>query len=234
MRPVIECDWSMTPKQAIAWQERMRDRVRLEDGVRWETIRCAVGADVAYSRGTNRCYAAGVLVDTRTGETIGITTWVTESTYPYVPGLLTFREGPALVEALDLVARRPELLVFDGQGTAHPRRFGLASHMGVLYDVPSLGIAKSKLCGEHDPPGPQMGDAAPLVLQGEQVGWALRSREGCKPVYVSPGHRISMDSALAVARALLGRYRIPEITRRAHIVTRNLLESDPDPRGTLS
>jgi deoxyribonuclease V len=225
MRPVVDCDWYVTPREAIAWQEQMRRCIRLTDTGDPERVRIAAGADVAYSRRTNRCYAATVLMDLSSGDVIDQATAVVESTFPYVPGLLTFREGPALVQAF---AALPEadLLVFDGQGLAHPRRFGLACHMGVLYDRPSLGVAKSKLCGDHDPPGPNSGDAAPLLLDGEHVGWALRSRAGCKPIYVSPGHRVSVDGALALARRLIGRYRIPEITRQAHLLTRQLLASD--------
>jgi len=230
----LACDWEVTPKEAIAWQEANRHRVSLIDDRDWSTLRTTAGIDVAYLRSTNRCYAAVVVMDVTTSEILAQSTAVVDSTFPYVPGLLTFREAPAVIEALLGIPiphtrhPTPELLVFDGQGYAHPRRMGLASHMGLIYDRPSLGLAKSRLIGTDDDPGPYAGDASPLLDGDEQIGWALRSKTNCKPIYVSPGHRISMSSSLEVARMLLSRYRIPEITRQAHLLTQELMRRDPE------
>jgi len=139
----------------------------------------------------------------------------TPVSFPYVPGLLSFREVPALAGALEAAEHDPDLLLVDGQGYAHPRRFGLACHIGLLLDVPTIGCAKSRLCGEHEAPGPEAGSRAPLVDGGEVIGLALRTRTGVAPVYVSVGHRISLDAAAEwVLRLCRGR-RIPEPLRLA-------------------
>jgi deoxyribonuclease V len=226
VKVALSCDWEVTPKEAIAWQETNRHRVSLIDDRDWATLRTAAGIDVAYLKSTNRCYAGVVVIDVATNEILDQSTAVVESTFPYVPGLLTFREAPAVIEALSAIPA-PDLLVFDGQGYAHPRRMGLASHMGLIYDRPSLGLAKSRLIGTHDEPGGNAGDASPLYDGEEQIGWELRSKANCKPIYVSPGHRISVERSLQVARMLLTRHRIPEITRRAHLLTQGLLPAEP-------
>jgi deoxyribonuclease V len=134
---------------------------------------------------------------------------------PYVPGFLSFREGPAIIAALAELKIKPDLFIFDGQGIAHPRRLGIASHIGVLADMPSIGCAKSLLVGRHGVLDDQRGATAPLIYRGEQVGTALRTRSGTKPVYVSPGHRVSLDSAVRFVMACTTRYRLPETTRAA-------------------
>jgi len=135
---------------------------------------------------------------------------------PYIPGFLSFREAPAILKALEGLRQAPELLLFDGQGIAHPRRLGIASHVGLLSDLPSIGVAKSRLCGHHVAPPDTRGGSAPLYDRGELIGVALRTRPGTKPLYISPGHRISLESAVGYVMACTTRYRLPETTRAAH------------------
>lgn len=136
--------------------------------------------------------------------------------FPYVPGFLSFREVPAILDALALLPALPDLLICDGQGIAHPRRFGIACHLGLLSGLPSIGCAKSLLVGHHPPVPAERGARAPLSHHGEQVGWALRTRSGTRPVYVSPGHRVGVDTAADLVMACVTRYRLPETTRYAH------------------
>jgi deoxyribonuclease V len=137
-------------------------------------------------------------------------------TFPYVPGLLSFREGPAVLDALDKLKSPPDLLIFDGHGLAHPRRFGLACHLGLLVDIPAIGCAKSRLCGQYEEPGPHRGDTMPLIDKGEVVGAAVRTRAGVKPVFVSIGHRVDLPTSIHYVLACCRGYRLPETTRWAH------------------
>lgn len=137
-------------------------------------------------------------------------------TFPYVPGLLAFREGPVVLDALEKLGTAPDLLIFDGQGVAHPRRLGIASHIGLLVDMPSIGCAKSLLCGRHDEPGQEPGSYAPLLDRGEVIGAALRTRRDTKPVYVSIGHRVDLPTSINYVLACCRGYRLPETTRWAH------------------
>src|SRR5690606_30679403 len=146
------------------------------------------------------------------------------TSFPYIPGLLSFREGPAIMQALESITAQPDLLLFDGQGIAHPRRLGIASHIGVLTDMPSIGVAKSRLRGQvREPLGPQKGDWMPLWDKEEIIGAALRTREGVKPIFVSSGHRVSLESAIDFVMACTTRYKLPETTRHAHRLASGLL-----------
>jgi deoxyribonuclease V len=137
------------------------------------------------------------------------------TTFPYVPGFLSFRETPAVLAALDQLHVRPDLLICDGQGIAHPRRFGIACHVGLLAGMPSIGCAKSRLVGHHAPVPDERGAAVPLTHRGEQIGVALRTRPGTKPLYISVGHRISLDTAIGYVMSCTTKYRLPETTRAA-------------------
>lgn len=212
--------WDVTVAEARAIQQRLRARV--ECGDRFRRIRHVAGADVAFGNG--QAYAAVLLFsypDLRLVETAHA---VAPLTFPYVPGLLTFREGPALLKAFAALAARPDLILFDAHGLAHPRRFGLACHMGVLLDRPSVGCAKSVLVGEWDSEalGERRGAWVPLVLDGKTVGVAVRTREATKPIFVSIGHRVSLRSAVRLALACCVGYRIPEPTRQADIAVSRL------------
>jgi deoxyribonuclease V len=141
--------------------------------------------------------------------------------FPYVPGLLSFREAPAVLDALNKLGTGPDLLLCDGQGIAHPRRFGIACHLGILTGIPSIGVAKSRLIGSHDDPGDTRGDWSPLMDKGEIIGAVLRTRPRVKPLYVSIGHRVGLETAIAWVMACCTRYRLPETTRSAHRLASN-------------
>jgi deoxyribonuclease V len=208
--------WNLSPKAAIALQERLAPKLRLRDGPR--APRFVAAADASFDDAS--AYGVVVLWDAKLGRPVERHDARRRLAYPYVPGLLSFREAPVLLRAIERLSRAPDLLLVDGQGLAHPRGFGLACHLGLLLDLPTIGIAKSLLAGEHAPVPRRAGAHRPLVLRGRQVGWVLRTRTGVKPVYVSPGHRVSMSRALLLARRLRGPYRIVEPLRHADRLTR--------------
>jgi deoxyribonuclease V len=204
----------------VLLQRQLAASVITGDDADIRAIATVAGIDVAYGRRGGPARAAIVVLDRTTLETLDEVAVSRPVSFPYVPGLLSFRELPAVCEALARLARLPGLLIVDGHGRAHPRRFGIASHLGVHLDHPSIGIAKSRLTGEHDEPGPERGDGVPLMDKGEVIGWVLRTRAGCRPVYVSIGHRVSLETAVTLAMALTTRYRLPEPTRRADRLSR--------------
>ncbi|MEJ2857028.1 MULTISPECIES: endonuclease V [unclassified Saccharothrix] len=206
----------MTPEEAVAEQERLRVLVRPETDPGF-TVRHVAGLDVAYAD-DDRVVGAVVVLDAVTLETVDTAVVAGVADFPYVPGLFAFRELPTLLEALDRLTVRPDLLVCDGQGLAHPRRFGLACHIGVLTDLPSVGVAKTPM-GHFEMPSDERGAWTELVDDGEVVGRALRTRAGVKPVFVSVGHRIDLDRACVEVLRLCS-VRLPETTRRADALGR--------------
>jgi deoxyribonuclease V len=208
-------DWNLTVSEAIARQRALRDSVVLEPPPDFSP-RLVAGADLSMSRGSDRGVAGIVVIDAATLETVDEAVATVDIRFPYVPGLLSFRELPTILSAWAQLATRPDVLIFDGQGYAHPRRFGIACHGGVLLDLPTIGCAKSILVGTHRPLGVERGARADLVHGGETVGVALRLRDGVAPVYVSPGHRMDVETAVRVVLSMSTGYREPETTRRAH------------------
>jgi deoxyribonuclease V len=209
-------DWNVTPAEAQAIQNRLRGEVRVES-LEVDAIRTVAGADISFDRNSETVFAGFVtlrLPEREVVEKVGVRT---QATYPYVPGLLSFRETPPLLEAWEQLGERPDALICDGQGLAHPRRFGIACHLGLLLDLPTVGCAKSILTGRHGPVGDTPGDWTPLTDRGETVGAALRTRAGVSPVYVSVGHRCDLPGALALVRRCAGPTRVPETTRHAHL-----------------
>lgn len=198
--------------------------MRLGRGPR--TVRLVAGADLAYRRDGRWAWAAVVLIALPECRVVESATAAGPSTFPYVPGYLTFREGPLLLAAFRRLTRRPDLCLFDGQGLAHPRRFGLACHMGVLLDLPSVGCAKSLLVGDYREPGPARGAWRPIYLAGDEVGAAVRTRAGVKPLFVSPGHRIGVRAAVRWVLAC-SRFRVPEPIRHAERLVNRLRRSEP-------
>lgn len=197
-----------SPRDAREIQERLRDRVIRTGSV---TPKIIAGVDVSEKDGVARA-AIVVMQGLETVEEVSVEQPIP---FPYVPGLLSFRELPSLLDAWSQLRTQPDAVIVDGQGCAHPRRFGIASHFGLLVDLPTIGCAKSRLIGTHEEPASARGSWSPLVDRGETIGAALRTREGRSVVYVSTGHRISLSSAIRVVLAWAPKYRLPEPQRRA-------------------
>ncbi|PPK97257.1 deoxyribonuclease V [Kineococcus xinjiangensis] len=217
---------SLTPPEAEALQRRIAASVEVAP-LPLGGLRTVAGLDVAYSRTSDTVTAAVVVLDATTQQVLAQATATGTATFPYVPGLLAFREVPVLLRAWERleVAEPPDVLVCDGAGRAHPRRAGLACHLGLLLGLPSVGVSKTPSVGGHEPPGPARGDWAPVVDGGEVVGRALRTRDGTKEVWMSVGHRADLDSATALVLATATRYRLPEPVRAADHLGRRVLRA---------
>lgn len=216
--------WAVTPKEAIALQRQLVREVVTEN--RFGPIRYVAGADIATYKDSPKGYA-GVVVMTypelRVVEEKGAEI---EMVFPYIPGLLAFREAPVLLEAFAKLAQEPDLILIDGQGLAHPRRFGIACHLGLLLDKPTIGCAKSRLFGQHDEPADRQGRFADLYDDnGNMIGAVVRTREHTRPIYVSIGHKVDLPTAIQYTLACCRGYRLPEPTRQAHIYVGSLRQT---------
>ncbi|MFJ8888422.1 endonuclease V [Streptomyces sp. NPDC102402] len=209
--------------EARAVQAELRTRVVLDEPGPPPGTGRVTGVDVAYDDERDLVVAAAVVLDSATLEVIAEATAEGRVTFPYVPGLLAFREIPAVMAALEGLPVEPGLVVCDGYGRAHPRRFGLASHLGVLTGLQVIGVAKNPFTFHYEQPGPRRGDFTPLMDGDEEVGRALRTQDGTKPVFVSVGHRTGLDNACAQTLALARDFRQPETTRRADALCRSAL-----------
>lgn len=213
-RPPLH-SWTLAPAEAIALQRQLAGHVHctpLPGTVRW-----VAGTDCTYLDTMDDVLAAAVLWDARKRLTVAVQTVRRPCSFPYVPGLLSFREAPAVLAALAALPHVPDLVMCDGHGLAHPRGLGLASHVGLWLDQPTIGVAKSLLCGEHRVPGHRRGCRTQLRFQGRVVGTVLRTRDGVRPLFVSAGHRVRLaDAERWVLRCTVG-YRLPEPTRLAHL-----------------
>jgi deoxyribonuclease V len=216
MRPVLNHPWNLAPSAAVARQRALAGRVRRDSRLDLRRTRLLLGADVSYSRATDTCYAVAVVWDLRADGAIATASAVKRARFPYVPGLLSFREAPALMAAFARIAHPVDVLLVEGQGLAHPRRLGLASHLGVLYDHPTVGCAKSRLVGTHREPASARGSRAALKDGAETVGAVLRTRTGVKPLFVSVGHAVDLDQACRLVLRATLRFRQPEPLRLAH------------------
>ncbi len=208
--------WDVSPEEAVAIQRRLAPlAANAAPTVNLDDVRTVAGVDASYPAHSHAGRAAIVVFSFPELKVIEQATATRASVFPYIPGLLSFREGPVVVDAMAKLSAPPDLLIFDGQGYAHPRRLGLASHLGLYLDIPSVGCAKSRLIGHFEEPGPNRGDQSPLTNHGETIGVALRTRPGTKPLFVSRGYRIDLPTAVeAVMRCLRG-FRLPETTRAA-------------------
>jgi deoxyribonuclease V len=215
MRPEPLHRWSLTTREAIELQSRLAGGVVRED--RLGVVRLVAGVDVAYDRRGRSSVARAAVAVFSYPELVLVEQAAVEVAvdFPYVPGLLTFREAPAAIAALDRLSQRPDVLLCDGQGVAHPRRLGFAAHLGLFLDTPSVGVAKSVLVGTYAEPGPEKGDWSPLVDKDEVIGVALRTRSGTRPIFVSIGHRVSLATAIELVLGCTTRFRLPETTRSA-------------------
>lgn len=209
--PLSSHRWDLSPEEAIALQKRLAGRVikRAELG----RVTTVAGVDAGYRPGLAR--AAVVTLSYPELELVDYATATRPVNFPYVPGLLSFREGPVVLDALDRLASTPDLLIFDGQGLAHPRRFGIASHIGLLVDIPSIGCAKRRLCGQYEEPDPERGSFTLLTDNEETIGAVVRTRTNVKPVFVSIGHRVDLATSIHYVLSCCRGYRLPETTRWA-------------------
>ncbi len=212
--------WTLSPKEAIALQKTLAAQVRIQPLP--ARLKIIGAADISYSRRTDLLVAVIVSLSWPGLGLIESVHHVCKVTFPYVPGLLSFREVPPLVEAYGKIRQKPDVLLCDGQGIAHPRKLGFAAHLGLCLAIPTVGCAKSRLCGDHDALPLRKGSSKPLLLGGEQIGIVFCSRDGVKPIYISPGHLSDIPSSKRLISRCLRRCRIPEPLRLAHIEANRL------------
>jgi deoxyribonuclease V len=211
-------EWGLAPREAVELQKSLRERVRLAPLKK--KIKTVAGADISFNKFSPVVWAAVVVLSLPSLEVVEEAGVVSETKFPYVPGLLSFRETPSVLEAWAKLKTEPDAVMFDGQGIAHPRRVGIASHVGLLINRPTFGCAKSVLVGKYEEPEEERGSWTPMVdpKNGETVGAALRTKTRTHPIYVSPGHLIDLEGAIKLTLACDGGYRQPEPTRRAHLL----------------
>lgn len=206
--------WDLSPKEAVALQKDLRAEVVADRPLDLGTVRLVAGVDVSVK--DNVSQAAVVVATFPEFEVVEISRAIRPTPFPYVSGLLSFREGPVLEEAFETLAAEPDVFIFDGSGYAHPRRIGIACHMGLWLDRPTVGCSKTRLTGRHEEVPPEKGAWAPLLDKAEVVGAALRTRAGTNPVFVSPGHLIDLPSAIDLVMRCSPKFRLPEPIRLAH------------------
>lgn len=212
--------WDLQPGEAIALQKELKSQIAIQP--LQNKPRFIAGADLSFDKGSDTVWAGIVVLslpDLKIIESRGIQA---TAPFPYVPGLLSFRESPAILEVWEMLENKPDLLVTDGHGTAHTRGFGVACHLGLWLDIPTLGCGKTLLCGKFDELAEERGARAPLIYKGETVGAALRTKTRVSPVFVSPGHLINLEDSLDILLQCDGGYRIPEPTRQAHLFVNRL------------
>jgi deoxyribonuclease V len=217
--------WDLTPQEAISLQKELAGQVRLDDRIP-ESLCYVAGVDVSYQRRAERFHAAVVVMDVSAMQIVETASASCDGNYPYIPGLLSFRELPPLLEAFRKLQTLPDLVLTDGQGIAHPRRLGLASHLGLWLDLPTIGCAKSRLCGDYEEPGEERGAMTALMLDDEEIGRVLRTRDRVRPLYVSPGHLVSVGRTVEIVLQCGQGYRLPEPTRQAHLASNRVRLAD--------
>ncbi|XHX78206.1 MAG: deoxyribonuclease V [Stenomitos frigidus ULC029] len=214
MHIVQRHEWVLTAEEATAIQQDLRKEIVTIDD--FDTIRHVAGVDVGFESEGTITRAAIAVLDLETLQVLDRAIARRPTTFPYIPGFLSFREVPAVLDALAKITVIPDLLLCDGQGIAHPRRFGIACHIGLLANVPAIGVGKSILVGKHAELTDDRGSWQPLMHKGDTIGAALRTRPRTKPLYISPGHRVSLETAIAYVMRCTTKYRLPETTRHAH------------------
>jgi deoxyribonuclease V len=219
----ISHPWDLKPAEAVALQARLARQVVRQSRTRLEDMTTVAGIDAGYRNKT--AFAAVVVLDLRDLQVLQKATAAKPVSFPYVPGLLSFREGPVVLAALHKLKSAPDLLLVDGQGIAHPRRFGMACHIGLLTGIPSVGCAKTRLLGDHEEPQRDRGSTADLKENGETLGAVVRTRTGIKPVYVSVGHLMDLNDSIRVVLQCCRGYRLPEPLRRADQLSREQIKS---------
>ncbi|RYU92465.1 deoxyribonuclease V [Mucilaginibacter terrigena] len=210
----------LSPAEAIAYQEELRHKISIHELTK--PINTIAGADISFDRNSDILYAGIVVFKYPEMTVIATSTAISHTEFPYISGLLAFREVPALFNAWNNLYTKPDVLVLDGQGIAHERRMGIATHFGLLTNVPTIGSAKSRLYGKYQEPADKIFAESPMYDKGELIGIALRSKENCNPIYISPGHNINMQQSVDVIKKCIRGYRIPEPTRQAHFLVNKI------------
>ncbi|MNI26057.1 Endonuclease V [compost metagenome] len=221
MKPQLNHSWDISEAEAIKLQQELSLKVVQEDQL--SKVSYVAGVDVAYSKQSDTLIAAVVVLETTSLNVVESVVVEDSVHFPYVPGLFSFRELPPVMKAFEQIKTLPQLVVCDGQGFAHPRRFGLASHLGVLFDIPTIGCGKTRLLGDYNEPALQRGASSALVDQSEVIGTVLRTQDHVKPIFVSIGHRISLHTASDWVLKLSPQYRLPETTRQVDQLVKRVL-----------
>lgn len=212
--------------EAKARQEKLRDQITVKP-LRKE-ITTVAGADLSFDKKSDKVYAGVVILRLPGLEVMARSAVITHIDFPYIPGLLAFRELPPLKEAWNVLKIRPDVLVMDGHGIAHPRRMGLATHFGIIMDQPTIGCAKNNLTGDFNQPESGKGRYRYIMEEGERIGMVLRSRTNVKPIFISPGHRVSFRDSREIVMKCLSRYKLPETTREAHDLVNRLRRGEAE------
>ncbi|MDJ1496616.1 deoxyribonuclease V [Cytophagaceae bacterium DM2B3-1] len=206
--------WDLSIPEAIALQKELRTQIQL---TRLDKeIRYVAGTDISFNKFSDTVYAGIVVLDLTTLQEVARSIVVTETHFPYVPGLLSFREIPALLQAWEQLTFKPDLLIVDGHGIAHPRRLGIATHLGLALDMPTIGCGKSRLTGTYTLPDNEPGSTSPLWDRQDQIGIVLRSKRNTLPLFISPGHKITFAESVTIVQKCITKYRLPETTRKVH------------------
>jgi deoxyribonuclease V len=214
MKTHLNHPWNVTPAEARAIQDQLRGQIRAKNPAGLKRIKHVAGIDISIRH--EQAIAAIVVLDFKTLEVVDYALHTGEVPFPYVPGLLSFRECPAIIAAAKKLKIEPDLLMVDGHGISHPRRMGIAAHVGLLFNKPTIGCAKSRLTGKHDEPYLKAGYYTDLWDKDELIGGVLRTKDNCLPLYISVGHKIELQTALDLVLECGRGYRLPEPTRRAH------------------
>jgi len=214
--------WDVSYKEAVGIQRKLKERLVIHDRDFPEQITIIAGADLSYSRHSDLFFAAVILLEYPTMAVVEEACFIERVSFPYIPGLLSFREGPAVLKAFENLHNIPDAVIFDGQGIAHPRGIGLASHMGLFLDIPAIGCAKKRLVGEYGEVGYEVGNYANLMLDDQVVGAVVRTKKKVKPVFISPGHKISLRKAMDLVLSCCRGYRLPEPVRMAHLAVNRM------------
>lgn len=208
--------WNLAPVEAIALQKNLAKMVRLDSSGIAENYRYVASCDVSFNKGSDQLYAAIAVTDIQESKIVEEQALSGEMHFPYIPGLLSFRELPIILQGFSSLKIQPDLVICDGQGIAHPRRLGIASHLGIFLQIPTIGCAKKLLCGQHDELENYRGAASPIYHKQELIGYAVRTRENVKPVYISPGHLCDFSTAIQVILQVTSKYRLPDPIRYVH------------------
>lgn len=224
-------EWADTPSEAIALQQKLSESVFLQND--FKNIKTICGVDCSYDLQTNISRAVLCVFSYPELELIESAMVHLPTAFPYVPGLLSFREIPVILEAFKVISNKPDLLMVDGMGIAHPRRMGIATHLGLCLDIPSIGVGKSLLCGRYDMPGLLTGDQSPLIHKKELIGTVLRTKDNTNPLFISPGHKIDHETAVQMVLNCMGKYKLPEPTHTADKFSKIRPVKTPPIQGNL-